>query len=144
MRNLLFNLKYQSHNASLQRSLQQSVFLTLPSLYLQPHCQTYSQVYLILSLNSSYLTCNFPVNGTPWFYLFAGDSPARAFEAGNQVNGHYPCSCGIDIRLCRTHANFLKPKYLNPLQRQAVINKTDRWKNRRSGELSVYDNLDVS
>ena len=75
---------------------------------------------------------------------FLGDSPARAFEAGNQVNGHYPCQCGIDIRLCKTHANFIQPKYLSIWERNAILNKSDRWLLRRSGELSVFDNMDVS
>ena len=76
--------------------------------------------------------------------IFLGDSPARAFEAGNQINGHYPCQCGIDIRLCKTHANFIQPKYLSIWERNAILNKSDRWLLRRSGELSVFDNMDVS
>ena len=28
------------------------------------------------------------------FGYYIGDSPARAFEAFNQINGNYPCSCG--------------------------------------------------
>ena len=75
---------------------------------------------------------------------FPGDSPARAFESGNQINGHFPCHCGIDIRVCNTHSNFLKPKYLDIFHRLAVIKETDRWDKRARGELSVFDNLNVS
>ena len=47
----------------------------------------------------------------------SGDSPARAFESGNQVNGHYPCHCGTDARSFNTHVNFEKPKYLGVKER---------------------------
>ena len=73
--------------------------------------------------------------------MILGDSPARAFKSGNQINGHFPCHCGIDKRVCNTHANFIKPKYLDLLHRLAVIKETDRWTNRGRGELSVFDNL---
>ena len=73
-----------------------------------------------------------------------GDSPARAFESGNQINGHYPCNCGADIR-CATDCTALgKPKFLSLKDRQDVIDQTKRWDNRLPGVLSVYDNLNVS
>ena len=78
------------------------------------------------------------------FDYYIGDSPARAFEAGNQINGNYPCSCGTDIR-CAMHCSSLgRPKFVALQDRQDVIEKTERWNKRKDGELSVYDNLDVS
>ena len=80
----------------------------------------------------------------PHYYPNIGDSPARAFEAGNQINGHFPCLCGADARKFMTYANLQEPKYLTLEERMTVINKTSRWRDRKSGTLSVYDNLDVS
>lgn len=76
--------------------------------------------------------------------LFLGDSPARAFESGNQINGHFPCHCGIDIRRVKTHKSLSPPKYKSSSDRMARIMDSDRWINRLEGDLSVYDNLDVS
>lgn len=82
-----------------------------------------------------------------WFYRNScsqGDSPARAFESGNQVNGHLPCHCGIDIRLVLTYQNLTKPKYLSMCARMEVIQETSRWNDRPVGQISAYDNLNVS
>ena len=67
-----------------------------------------------------------------------------ADSPGNQINGHYPCNCGADIR-CATDCTALgKPKFLSLKDRQDVIDQTKRWDNRLPGVLSVYDNLNVS
>lgn len=79
------------------------------------------------------------------FYGIIGDSPARAFEAGNQINGHYPCHCGTHAgKFMKSYINLAAPKYLTFQDRMTVISRTRRWKDRPAGMLSVYDSLDVS
>ena len=75
--------------------------------------------------------------------LFTGDSPARAFESGNQVNGHFSCHCGLDIRLVLSYINLTKPRYLTLQARMDVVLATQTWKDRSMGQISVYDNMNV-
>ena len=77
--------------------------------------------------------------------LFSGDGPCRAFEAGQQINGHYPCSCGQNAGNFPTVYQMLqRPPYCSIADRIAVINKSDSWTNRSTGTVAIYDNLDVS
>lgn len=76
--------------------------------------------------------------------VFVGDSPARAFEAGNQINGHFPCHCGGDARKFRTSNRMNPPKYMDLADRMAKIRLTTLWDNRKTGDLAVFENLDVS
>ena len=75
--------------------------------------------------------------------LFKGDSPARAFEAGQQINGHFPCHCGVDIRNVMSHKALSPPKYKSSSDRMKKVMESSRWENRTDGDLAVYDNLDV-
>ena len=52
---------------------------------------------------------------------FVGDSPARASEAGNQLNGHYPCSFRIETRQRMTLASILIRKSLTQIERLAIL-----------------------
>ena len=77
--------------------------------------------------------------------VITGDSPARAFESGNQVNGHYPCHCGADARMFNTPLTHLcRPKYLDSKDRIETVRKTNVWDNRKDGDLSPYENMNVS
>jgi hypothetical protein len=45
--------------------------------------------------------------------LVLGDLPARQFESGNNIGGHYPCPCGISVDESGDIVELLKPgRYL--------------------------------